>query len=121
MPGEVDLLLAAHGSGRSDAPAAVAVAMADLIARQTGIGRVQAGFIDQPPRIAQVAAGLRHGAICLPFFAARGGHVTDDLPAALAEGGFRGSVLDPVGLHPAVPQVIAAALRSRVGAAPVTG
>ncbi len=104
------ILLAAHGSGRSQAPARVADDMARRIAAETG-ANVEAGFIEQDPRIAEVARRLGPQAICLPFFAARGGHVLTDLPEALAEGGFAGTLLDPVGCHAAVPQVIADRLR----------
>ena len=55
-------------------------------------------------------AGFGPGAVCLPFFAAQGGHVTQDIPAALAEAGFQGRVLPPLGLDPRVPALIAAAI-----------
>jgi sirohydrochlorin ferrochelatase len=48
--------------------------------------------------------------VCLPFFAAEGGHVSDDIPAALAEAGFQGRVLPPVGLDARVSGIIAAAI-----------
>ena len=110
-PEETELLLAAHGSFRSPAPAAVARAMAQLLADRGGFRRVETGFIDQDPQIATVAKTFGAGALCLPFFAARGGHVIDDLPAALAEAGFAGRLLDPVGADARVPGLIAAALR----------
>lgn len=110
--GATALILAAHGSFRSDAPARVARDLAARIAAATGLERVEAGFIDQSPRIAEVAAGMPRSAACLPYFAARGGHVTEDLPRALAEGGFAGPLLPPVGADPDVPALIAAALRS---------
>lgn len=110
--GATEVLLAAHGSFRSPAPASVARAMAARIRAETGLARVETGFIDQQPRIAEVARDLGASAVCLPFFAARGGHVIDDLPQALAEAGFTGALLDPVGLHPSVPGLIAAALRA---------
>jgi sirohydrochlorin ferrochelatase len=110
--GATELLLAAHGSFRSPAPAAVARAMAAKISAETGLAQVETGFIDQSPRIAEVARGLGPSAVCLPFFAARGGHVIDDLPQALAQAGFAGALLDPVGLDPRVPGLIAAALRA---------
>ncbi len=108
--GATELLLAAHGSFRSPAPAAVARAMAAKITAETRLARVETGFIDQEPRIAEVARDLGAQAVCLPFFAARGGHVIDDLPQALGEAGFAGALLDPVGLDPRVPALIAAAL-----------
>lgn len=101
------ILLAAHGSFRSDAPSRIAH---DMCARIEAHGiPARAAFIDQAPQIAEVAAQIPDAA-CLPFFAARGGHVVDDLPRGLAEGGFRGPLLDPVGLDPRVPAIIAAAL-----------
>ena len=109
-PQDTEILLAAHGSFRSPAPAAVARAMAQLLADQGGFRRVETGFIDQDPQIATVAKSFGPGALCLPFFAARGGHVIDDLPEALAEAGFTGRLLDPVGLDSRVPGLIAAAL-----------
>jgi sirohydrochlorin ferrochelatase len=110
--GATELLLAAHGSFRSLAPAAVAQAMAAKIRAGTGLARVETGFIDQKPRVAEVARSLGPRAVCLPFFAARGGHVIDDLPRALAEAGFSGDLLAPVGLDPRVPGLIAAALQA---------
>lgn len=110
-PQDTEILLAAHGSFRSPAPSAVARAMAQLLADQGGFRRVETGFIDQDPQIATVAKTFGPGALCLPFFAARGGHVIDDLPEALAEAGFSGRLLDPVGLDSRVPGLIALALR----------
>lgn len=111
-PADTSVLLAAHGSFRSPAPARVANAMAARLAAEAGFARVEAAFIDQSPRIAEVAAAFPAGSLVLPFFAARGGHVVDDLPEALAEAGFDGPLLDPVGLDARVPALIAAALRT---------
>lgn len=112
MPQDTDILLAAHGSFRSPAPSAVARAMAQDLADRGGFRRVETGFIDQDPQIATLAKTFGTGALCLPFFAARGGHVIDDLPEALAEAGFTGRLLDPVGLDSRVPGLIAAAFRT---------
>lgn len=108
------LLLAAHGSFRSAAPARIAFDMADRIATETGLARVEAAFIDQSPRLDQVG-GFAADAVCLPFFAAAGGHVREDLPAALAQAGFPGRLLLPVGLDARVPGLIAAALLAAQG------
>lgn len=109
-PQDMCLLVAAHGSFRSPAPAAVANDVATQL-RGDGFGRVEVAFIDQSPRIADVAAGLPPGTVVLPFFAARGGHVTEDLPQALGQAGFQGHVLPPLGLDPRVPGLIRSALR----------
>lgn len=117
-PHQTEILLAAHGSSRSAAPSEVALAMALRIGRDLGLRRVLAAFIDQVPRIAEVAGDLGPQALCLPFFAARGGHVTADIPEALAEAGFTGQLLDPVGCDARVPGLIADALLRAAGGQP---
>lgn len=107
--GATEILLAAHGSGRSRVPAEVTEAMAARL-RAEGFPATRAFYIEEEPRIA-TAEGFSPGAICLPFFAAEGGHVTGDLPEALAEARFPGRTLPPLGLDPRVPGLIAAALR----------
>jgi sirohydrochlorin ferrochelatase len=107
--GAQEVILAAHGSFKSPVPAAIATRVAGLIAAR-GL-RVACGFIDQEPRLAGLE-GFGAGAVCLPFFAAEGGHVTDDIPAALAEAGFGGRILPALGLEARVPQIIADAVRA---------
>lgn len=102
------VLIAAHGSFKSSAPSDVARALARQMQLNLGLARVEAAFIDQTPRISD-AVGFGPDALCLPFFAAPGGHVTDDIPAALAAAGFAGRVLPPIGTHPRVPALIVAA------------
>lgn len=104
--GAESVILAAHGSFKSSVPSDVARHVAQRIAAETGIARVEAAFIDQSPQLATMT-GFGPGAVCLPFFAAAGGHVTDDIPAALAAAGFQGRILPPVGLDPRVPALIA--------------
>lgn len=106
--GAAEVLVAAHGSFKSPVPSAIARHVARRIAAETG-ARVEAAFIDQEPRLAGMQ-GFGPGAVCLPFFAMAGGHVTEDIPAALAEAGFRGRLLPPLGLDPRVPALIAAAI-----------
>lgn len=112
-PAETAILLAAHGSFRSPAPAQVAQKMAAQLTR-AGFARAEAYFIDQSPKIS-AARGFGPASLCLPFFAARGAHVTVDLPAALTVAGFMGQVLAPLGLDARAPALIAAALRGWVG------
>ena len=104
--GAADLILAAHGSFKSSVPSDIAGHVADRIAAETG-ARVRMGFIDQEPQLSTLTG---FGAVCLPFFAAGGGHVSDDIPQALAEAEFQGRILPPVGLDARVPGIIAAAL-----------
>lgn len=112
-----EVLLAAHGSFRSPAPSEVAYDMVRQL-KAAGLHRAEAGFIDQSPRITDVAHGFGPNAVCMPYFAAKGGHVIDDLPDALAMAKFTGRLLPPVGLDPRVPGLIAQALQSAAGHAP---
>ncbi|MCU0904876.1 MAG: cobalamin biosynthesis protein CbiX [Tabrizicola sp.] len=104
--GGTEVILAAHGSFKSSAPSDIALHVAERIADSTG-AKVAAGFIDQEPQLSSLTG---RAGICLPFFAAEGGHVSDDIPAALAEAGFSGRILPPVGLDARVPGIIAAAI-----------
>jgi sirohydrochlorin ferrochelatase len=104
--GAAEVILAAHGSFKSSVPSDIARHVARRIAGETGAD-VMAGFIDQEPQLSTLTG---RGGVCLPFFAAEGGHVSDDIPQALAEAAFRGRVLPPVGLDARVPGIIAAAI-----------
>ncbi|MDP3195451.1 sirohydrochlorin chelatase [Tabrizicola sp.] len=104
--GAGQVILAAHGSFKASAPSDIAQHVAGRIAEETGAD-VAAGFIDQEPQLSSLTG---RGGVCLPFFAAGGGHVSDDIPAALAVAGFTGRVLPPVGLDARVPGIIAAAI-----------
>lgn len=106
--GASEVVLAAHGSFKSPAPSEIARQVAGRMATQADV-RVEVGFIDQSPQLAGLT-GFGAGAVCLPFFAASGGHVTDDIPQALAEAGFGGRILPAVGLDARVPGIIAAAI-----------
>lgn len=102
------VLLAAHGSFKSPVPSDIAHHLARRITAETGLP-AEAAFIDQDPQLS-TATGYGPRSVCLPFFAAEGGHVTDDIPAALAAAGFQGHLLPAIGLHPAIPQIIAQAI-----------
>lgn len=110
-PAQTRLLLAAHGSFKSPVPAAIGMMLARRIAADLGLQDAAAAFIDQTPQLAH-AAGYGPQSLCLPFFAAEGGHVTEDIPAALTAAGFAGDLLPPLGLAPGVPALIAAAIRA---------
>ena len=108
------VLLAAHGSGRSRAPSEAARRMARDLHPLTAT----CGFIEEAPFLADAARDLPSRSICLPLFATRAEHVTDDLPRALSKGGFRGILLPPVGLAAEVPAMIAETIRAALIARP---
>ncbi|MCZ0960489.1 CbiX/SirB N-terminal domain-containing protein [Paracoccus benzoatiresistens] len=108
-PQDSTLLLSAHGSQRSQASFTITTALAESIAPH--FARVVTGFVEQEPFITDAAQGLTR-AVSLPFFALRAEHVLDDLPEALDQAGFTGPRLDPIGLAPEVPALIAASIRA---------
>lgn len=108
QPSDTTLLFSAHGSQRSQASFEITTEIAGQIAPH--FARVVTGFVEQEPFIADAARGLDR-AVSLPFFALRAEHVLDDLPTALDAAGFIGPRLDPIGLAPEVPALIAASIR----------
>ena len=107
------VFLAGHGSGKSPKPAKVTRDFAQSLAAELNTD-VRCGFVEEAPFLADVAKGLAKGAVCLPFFATRRGHVLDDIPAALDEADFQGPLLDPIGCLAEIPAFIAASLRRAV-------
>ena len=106
--GGTQVILAAHGSFKSTVPSDIARHVAGRIAAEVGV-RAEAAFIDQEPQVATMH-GFGPGSVCLPFFAAAGGHVVEDIPVGLDQAGFQGRILPPVGLDARVPQIVAAAI-----------
>ena len=111
--GAARVLLAAHGSLKSPVPSAIAMHVAGRITAEAGMMATPA-FIDQEPQLA-AATGFGPDAICLPFFAMAGGHVAEDIRAALTKAGFQGRILPPVGMDARVPALIATAIRRGEG------
>jgi sirohydrochlorin ferrochelatase len=107
---ETALLLAAHGSQVSPASRIATLALARTLSTALPFRAVVTGFIEEAPHLADAARGLGQ-AICLPLFTLNAGHVIADVPEALASAGFSGPVLPPLGAHPGVPHLIAAALQ----------
>lgn len=103
------LVLAAHGSGRSPVPSDIARHVLAGITAALPLARAEAVFIDQPPQLA-ATRGFGPRSLCLPYFAAGGGHVTGDIPQALASSGFAGTLLPPIGAEARVPLLIAQAI-----------
>lgn len=109
-PRDTSLVLAAHGSGASPHAAAAIAAIRTHLATVTDFAAITAGFIEEPPLIADVLAAAPHRSLCLPLFAARWGHVDSDLPEAARSARFSGTMLPPIGVHPQVPALLARAI-----------
>lgn len=108
-PAAAVLLIAAHGSKVSRASANGARALVESVTSRGVFDRVEVGFVEEAPYLADAARDLG-AAVCLPFFALRAGHVAVDVPEALASAGFEGVLLPAIGEHGDVAQMIAAAL-----------
>lgn len=116
-PAATDLVICAHGSGRSPMPALDTRIFAERLLRHLRPRRLLCGFVEQAPGLATALGQAGAQAVCLPFFATRRGHVLEDLPQAVADSGFAGVVLDPLGVHDEVPAMIARALEQQAGRA----
>ena len=108
-PAQTNLLVAAHGSKVSRTSADSTHAMVAALGPLTGFARIIPAFVEEAPFLEDQARALGHG-ICLPFFALEAGHVVGDIPEALEAASFHGPILPPIGQHPDVPALIAAAL-----------
>ncbi len=106
------LIVASHGSGKSRNSARDTERFVTALAERTGFADIRTGYIEEPPFLGDVAFDTGSRAICMPFFAAGGGHVVEDIPEALDLADFEGARLPPIGIHPQVPHLIAAALLS---------
>jgi sirohydrochlorin ferrochelatase len=115
-PDATALLLSAHGSKVARSSAEMTEALAETLRGQAGFVRVVTSFVEEAPYLRDAATGLGP-AVCLPLFALSAGHVTGDVPEALAEAGFEGALLPPIGAVSGVAPLIAAALeRATAGA-----
>lgn len=111
---ETRVFIAAHGSGRSPASSQNTRAFADALMRYTRFAELRIGFVEEPPYLADMAFDLGPHSLCLPFFAAAGGHVLDDIPEALTIADFKGVCLPPIGCVAQAPGLVAQALMREV-------
>lgn len=109
---DVTLLIAAHGSGRSPNAARDTSEFAASLARLLPLRQLEIGYIEESPFLREVANDLGPRSICLPFFAAEGEHVIQDIPEALNAAGFTGLLLDPIGRATQIPALVARRLRA---------
>lgn len=106
------LIVLGHGSGRSDAPARDTRLFADRVMEKLPFADLRVGFVEEDPSLEDALGGAGGQAIALPFFATKRGHVLDDLPEAYEATAFSGLKLDPIGLHPGIPKMVAASLKA---------
>jgi sirohydrochlorin cobaltochelatase len=105
-PGDVQLVIAAHGTARDPESGVAARAQAAQIARSRRFAAVEAAYLDEAPSIADLLAGrtVRH-AIGVGLFADAGSHGGGD-----AEAPFRNdpdaAYAGPIGPDPALAGIV---------------
>ena len=106
-PARATLVVVGHGSKGSRASANSTRAFADALPDRAGFAAVTPAFIEEAPFLDDVVPD--GPAVCLPFFATNGGHTIEDIPQ-----GWRGHgpIAPPIGMNDAIPDLIAAALRT---------
>ena len=114
-PARATLVVVGHGSKGSRASANSTRAFAEALPDRAGFAAVTTAFIEEAPFLDDVVPD--GPAVCLPYFATNGGHTIEDIPQ-----GWRGHgpIAPPIGMNDAIPDLIAAALRT-AAAEPVEG
>ncbi len=110
---ETTLVIASHGSGRSQNSARDTNRFAQALTSRITFADTRTGYIEEAPYLSDAAKHAGHQSICLPFFAASGEHVQEDIPQALDQAEFTGLRLASIGTHPGIPALIANSLRNR--------
>ncbi len=113
---QTTLLVAAHGSAVSRTSSESARDFAAALKSELGFGAARAGYVEEPPFLADSAQGLGQ-AICLPQFALNAGHMLEDVPEALTEANFAGPVLPAFIDWPETPELIAQSLERQANSA----
>lgn len=79
------VLIVGHGSSSAPGRALALHRHAARVAATELFARVEAACLEEAPLVADALLGLRaHPVVVIGFFANRGGHVRDDVPAAIA-------------------------------------
>lgn len=115
-PAETALLIAGHGSPSDPRPRQAVETAAREIAGAHRFREVRTGYVDEAPEL-EVAGRMDGPAVCLPYFAGRAGHIESDVPEALRKANFPGPLLDPIGTHAEIPEILAGMLKGVRGAA----
>lgn len=106
-----DVMVAAHGSETGPAAADCALYFAKRVrALMPFKKKIHTGFLAQEPFLSRVAQVSTPRTLLLPFLAGTGSHLTEDIPDALAEGGFKGVLLPAVGEADFIADLIAHSL-----------
>ncbi|GAB4233865.1 MAG: hypothetical protein Kow0032_17430 [Methyloligellaceae bacterium] len=114
-PAATRLLVVGHGS-RSDAGSAQATArVADALRERGAFAEVAIALLEEPPGIAEQLEASALPAVVSGFFAGGGMHAARDVPDAIARSRTRAVYAGPVGASPQLRDIIAGAVREKMG------
>jgi sirohydrochlorin cobaltochelatase len=106
-PTETSLLITGHGTTRHALSSSSARDHAAAIAARGTFAEVEIAFLDEPPGIVEVVAGLKAPrCIAVGLFVDRGEHGEEDIPALLAATGREARYTGPVGCDPAIVDLL---------------
>lgn len=109
--GSCNIMIAAHGSETGSAAADCALYFAKRVRSLMPFKKkIHTGFLAQEPFLSRVAQVSTPRTLLLPFLAGTGSHLTEDIPHALAAGGFKGVQLPAVGEAGFIAEIIAHSL-----------
>ena len=106
------VLLAAHGSAKIDEVEECTEQFCEELRQLLPTIDLKIGYLEQDPRLSDVAEHCSPNTLLLPFFASNGGHVKYDIPKAVKQSNFQGKVLPPIGHSEFIPNLIAKTLTS---------
>ena len=106
-PVETGLIVAAHGTQRDPGSGQGACGHVAHIKKHPTFASVDAGFLDQPPCLAEVvAAGKARHHVAVGLFIDRGEHGEEDIPHILRGIDPQAAYSGPVGVDPAMGQLL---------------
>ena len=110
------LLIAGHGSKISRASASATRDIASRIVPKSRFRCVATAFLEEPPFLQTELASEPGPVVVSGFFSGEGLHGGTDVVAAIAESGAEAVYAGPIGAHEEVPDLIAAAVKTHLGA-----
>lgn len=108
---DCDVLLAAHGSATGNAASLCTERFVAALRQHVPGTPLRTGYLEQDPGIADTVRRCGPKTLALPFFAASGGHVMEDVPLELDAAGFTGARLEALGEAGFIPALIANTLK----------
>ncbi len=109
VPEETRLLVIGHGSQVSPANAQATRAMIATLAAMRRFARVEAGFIEEPPLVADAVAAGERRTVVVGYLTGEGMHAQADVPRAIAASGGRAVYAGAIGVDDSVREMILAA------------